>query len=231
MEVSPIEIDNDFLTQKIQSMKEGTSIQLDYPQFLLPGIIGLTILSIGIYSIGVPLVFLRENQYLKYINTYPLSKRIYLSVDLIAGIIISIIISCMLFLISYFIFDVTIIEENIIYLFIVFISGIFSFISIGIFISSISKTINNAAIIANVVFLPLLFLSEVYFTLPNLPFGINNLMNLNPLYQFVNILRKILFNQNIDNIIFIKSILIILLSGILFCLLSFKFFKWYPKNE
>jgi ABC-2 type transport system permease protein len=103
--------------------------------------------------------------------------------------------------------------------------GMIAFISLGYAVASIAKTPESASGIANLLFIPMTFLSGVYFPADSLPGFLQPLVKVLPLTHLVNAIRDI-FNQG-AGLFEVGTELTILLGWIVVCMIfSINRFKW-----
>ena len=200
-----------------------------YVANLLPGLIGMVIFSISIFSIAMPITASREKGYLKRLCVSPVPRSIYLASFLTTGAIVSVIQTLVLVFTSIVCYDIKA-SGSFLDISLLTLIAICSFMSLGLFIASISPTSVTANILGFSIFFPMLFLSEVYFPISNLPDILKNIVSLFPLIHFVTVFRKIM-NEGMALQFFSKEVGILLFWAIVPAILSWKFFYWTPKKN
>ncbi len=173
----------------VQPLKEDFS----YISFLVPGLIGFSLMATCLFSIGVVVVSYREKGKLRRLAVTPLPKSIFIAGQILTRYLIVLTQAILLIGIAVFLFDVRIVG-SIFQFFLALTIGMFAFIALGYAIASIAKTPETAAGIANTLFLPMTFLSGVYFSADGLPGFLQPLVALLPLTHLVHAIRGIFSN-------------------------------------
>ena len=171
---------------QIESISAGNT-ELDYTDFLLTGMIALSIAQGGLFGM-VDLVDMRRKGLIKRLRMTPANMGIFGLSDMIMRLLFSTIQIILLSLIGVFIFGANL-YINIPSLIIVFLIGALSFNAIGYFISSFSKTTEAYMGVANIVSFLMMFLSGVFFPIETMPEWIQPISNVLPLTYFANGLR------------------------------------------
>jgi ABC-2 type transport system permease protein len=196
-----------------------------YIDFLIPGMIGLQIMSACLWGIGFMLIAYRDKGNLKQLALTPVKKSVYISALISSKYIYLLAQVLVILLVGYFAFDVGI-KGNILTLFFTVSLGMFVFMSIGFLVSSVLPTIELAIGVNNILFFLMIGFSGVFFSLDNLPSWAAIGSNVLPLTHFVSMLRKVMID-GADFISLWKEILILSIWLVFSFALSLKFFKWY----
>lgn len=209
------------ITQKpVQAIRRKTS----YVDFLVPGLIGFSLMSTCLFTIGVVVVSYREKGKLRRLSVTPLPKYMFISGQIINRYIIVLIQAILLIAISYFIFNVQMVG-NVLALLIALTIGMLAFISLGYAIASVAKTTESASGIANVLFFPMIFLSGVYFSVDGLPKFMKPLVEFLPLTHLVRAVRSI-FNNGAQLVEVLPEIGILSIWMIACFAFAVKKFRW-----
>lgn len=164
-----------------------------YAAFLLPGLLGLNVLMIGVFSTGIVDVTLRAKGGYKRLATTPLPRFVYLGAQLAVRLIVVLIAAALLLLVGAVVFGIHN-QGNYLNLALVQLLGAACFISLGYVLASFAQTPEVYSGIANLTFLPLMLLSGVYFSLDDAPNWLQRLADLLPLTPLLRVLRGI-FND------------------------------------
>ena len=164
---------------------------IDYIEFLVPGIIGMAMLFSSV-SAGISLLWDREFGFLKEIMVAPVS-RISIVLGRIAGgtttgLIQSLLILFVSFLMGFKLRGIFPLLSSIIFMVLIAIT----FIGLGLIFASKMKDIHGFGVIMNFIIFPLFFLSGALFPLKNLPKWIQYISYINPLTYGVDGLRGVL---------------------------------------
>jgi ABC-type multidrug transport system permease subunit len=161
-----------------------------YAAYLLPGLLGLNLVMIGIFFTGIVDVTLRAKGGYKRLATTPLPRWIYLGAQLCVRLIVVLIAAAVLMLIGALAFGIRN-EGSYLTLACVQVLGAACFISLGYSLASFAKTPEAYNGLANVVFLPLMLLGGVYFSLDGAPAWLQRVADFLPLTPLLEVLRAI----------------------------------------
>ncbi len=195
-----------------------------YIDFLLPGVICMSVMSTCLFSIGMVVVAYREKGKLRRLAVTPLPKSIFIAGQMLQRYFIVLIQTFLLIGIGLFVFDVKM-AGSIVDFIAALTVGMLAFIALGFFIASIAKTSETASGIANTLFLPMIFLSGVYFSVEGMPKFLKPLVELLPLTHLVRAVRAI-FTNGLTFADVLPQMGILSLWMIVLFAVSSKLFKW-----
>ena len=135
-----------------------------YAAYLLPGLLGLNVLTMGVFGAGIVDVMLREKGGYKRLATTPLPKHVYLAAQLCVRLIVIVAAAMALLLAGRVAFGVHN-QGSMLALLSLLMLASACFISMGYVLGSLARNVETYNGIANLVFLPLMLLSGVYFSL------------------------------------------------------------------
>jgi len=164
-----------------------------YAAFLLPGLLGLNVLMIGVFSTGIVDVTLRAKGGYKRLATTPLPRHIYLGAQVCVRLIVVLVAAALLMLVGAIVFGIHN-QGSYVSLAVVQLLGAACFICMGYVLASFAETPDVYSGIANLTFLPLMLLSGVYFSLDSAPDWLQRGADLLPLTPLLRALRAI-FND------------------------------------
>jgi ABC-2 type transport system permease protein len=171
---------------QFESLTSGSN-ELNYTDFLLTGMIALSIAQGGMFGM-VDLVEMRRKGLIKRLRMTPAKMGIFGLSDMVMRLLFSVIQILLLSLIGVFIFGANLFI-NFPSLIIVFLIGALSFNALGYFFSSFSTTQNAYMGVANIVSFLMMFLSGVFFPVETMPDWLQPISNLLPLTYFAEGLR------------------------------------------
>jgi ABC-2 type transport system permease protein len=180
-----------FTKTAVQGVPEG----VDYMTFLVPGILGMTLLFSSMLA-GISVLWDREFGFLKEIMVAPVSRITIVLGRIAGGMTTSMIQGILILLLSLFLgFKITgIIPFLSAIIFMILIST--TFIGLGLVFASKMTDIHGFQMIINFVVFPLFFLSGALFPIENLPAEIRILSYLDPLTYGVDGLRATLIGAS-----------------------------------
>jgi ABC-2 type transport system permease protein len=197
--------------------------QMKYSSFVLPGIIAMTIMQGGIYSLAYWMVDLKARGIIKRLLATPL-KQWQLVMSLVSARLMVVIFQVIILtLLGVLIFHAEF-AGNILSVLVLVLEGGAIFLIVGLLISSFAHSYDSAAPITSAIGLPLTFLSDIFYPISVLPEILQKIAKLLPITYLADGLRQSYlypFNfQAIGKDIFILTLWLI---GLL--LISFKLFK------
>ncbi len=195
-----------------------------YISFLVPGLIGFSLMATCLFSIGVVVVSYREKGKLRRLAVTPLPKPIFIAGQILTRYFIVLGQAVLLIGIAMVLFDVQM-AGSLFQFYIALTIGMFAFIALGYAIASVANTPETASGIANTLFLPMTFLSGVYFSAEGLPGYLQPIVALLPLTHLVTAIRGI-FSQGQGLLDFMPQMGILMLWMIACFGFSIKKFTW-----
>jgi ABC-2 type transport system permease protein len=171
---------------QFESLTSGSN-ELNYTDFLLTGMIALSIAQGGMFGM-VDMVEMRRKGLIKRLRMTPAKMGIFGLSDMVMRLLFSVIQILLLSLIGVFIFGANLFI-NFPSLIIIFLIGALSFNALGYLFSSFSTTQNAYMGVANIVSFVMMFLSGVFFPVETMPEWIQPISNLLPLTYFAEGLR------------------------------------------
>jgi ABC-2 type transport system permease protein len=169
----------------------GAGEGVDYIKFLVPGIVGMTLLFSSTMQ-GLSVLWDREFGFLKEIMVAPVS-RVSIALGRIAGGVTTSLIQALLILAISMLLGFRVhrwIDLLVALVFMILIS--FTFIGLGLVFASKMKDMQGFSIVMNFLIFPLFFLSGAFYPLTNLPWFVRALSYLDPLTYGVDGLRAVM---------------------------------------
>jgi len=196
----------------------------DYIDYLLPGLIGISVMSTCLFSIGFVLTSFREKGNLKRLQVTPLPKWVFITAIIIQRYVVILSQAIVLLVLAVVIFGAHI-NGSLWQAWAFLTLGMLAFISLGFLIGARIARAETGAGIANVIFFPMMFLSGTFFPVDNLPGFLQPLLKVLPLKYLVEGLRKIVIE---DASMLSVGVETAVLAGctIVFFLVSLKIFRW-----
>jgi len=196
----------------------------DYIDYLLPGLIGISVMSTCLFSIGFVLTSYREKGNLKRLQVTPLPKWVFVTAIIIQRYFIILSQAVLLLAIAIVVFGAHI-NGSLFDAWLFLSLGMLAFISLGFLIGARIARAETGAGIANVIFFPMMFLSGTFFPVDNLPGFLQPLLKILPLKYLVEGLRKIvvedvsIFSLGLESAVLAACTLV-------FFIVSLKIFRW-----
>ena len=163
---------------------------LRYVDFLMPGIVAMAIMQMGLFSVAFAFVQLKSRGILRRLMATPVNPVSFLFSQVFTRLTVSILQTLVLIGTAFIFFDVKIAGNLAAILLLALIGGAV-FVSMGFAISGWAKSDEVAAPLANVIALPMMFLSGVFFPRDAMPGAIQKITDFLPLTYLADALRNV----------------------------------------
>ncbi|MFA5070585.1 MAG: ABC transporter permease [Patescibacteria group bacterium] len=176
---------------KAESLKAK---EISYLDMLTPGIMAMAVMSAAIIGISSEIVKYREQKLLKRLTATPLKVRDFLVAQVFSYLILAVIQLSLIVGVAKFAYNVHF-YGNIFLMYGLSLLGSLIFLSIGFTIAGIAKTVNAAGAMAQAVFMPMMFLSGVFYPSEVLPPAVYQVTKYLPLTPLIEALRDVANNN------------------------------------
>lgn len=165
----------------------------NYAAFLVPGLVGLNLLSTGLFAVGMVTVAYREKGKYRRLAVTPLPKWVFLAGQILQRVTSVVAQTALLLLAAWLGFGITNQGSYLLFAALV-VFGTATFIAMGFALSSFASTVETYGAVSNLAFFPMMLLSGVYFRLDNAPQWLQKSVFVLPLSPFLRVLRSV-FND------------------------------------
>ncbi len=171
--------------------QEINAHDLRYIEFLLPGLIALSIMQMAVFSVAFVFTQYKEKGVLKRLLATPMKPIQFVLSNAMVRLFISVVQAAIFIVIGLLLFNVQVVGSYFLLL-IAVILGAFTFLGLGFTISGLSKTTDSVPVFANIVVFPMMFLGGTFFAVENMPGWLQIIANVLPLTYFSDALREIM---------------------------------------
>ena len=197
---------------------------ISYIDFLVPGIIAMSLMNSGVIGLSTAFVTYRERGILRRIRMTPFPLPNFILARVFSQVLVAFAQAAILLLLGNLLYGVTI-QGSIALVALVVLIGALAFLAIGFFVSSIAKTTEEAAGLSNLITFPMLFLSGVFFDVNNAPDWLKPITKILPLHYLVEALRQpMTFGKGLSEIWI--DLLVLIATFIIAVALAVRFFRW-----
>lgn len=198
--------------------------QIHYINWLFPGIIAMSMMFSALYGVGYTIVRYRKNGVLKRLQATPLTAFEYLSAQVVSRLFLIVISNFILYAGCSFIFKFRC-TGSYLDLMLIFTLGSVCIISMSLLVAAKISSEEFANGLLNLISWPMMFLSEVWFSLEGSGYWVNLISQFFPLKHITEAMRLII-NEGAG--LYDLKYHIIVLSGmsIFFMLIGSLSFKW-----
>lgn len=208
----------------ILDKKPISSRNLTYVDFLIPGILAMSIMQMGVVGVAASIVTWRERGILRRLLATPVHSSAVIFSQVVTRLIISILQSVTIIVLGVVIFHINLVGSFLLIFLLAVLGGII-FLSIGFALSGFGESHNTVMALANVIMMPMMFLSGVFFPREALPALLQDITQYLPLTYLANGMRNVMIEGY--SIIQIKTEMIGLLIWVVISfILATKFFRW-----
>lgn len=201
----------------------------EYIDYLLPGVLAMTLMQMGLFATAAPIVSLREKQVLRRMGATPLSRFTLLSSQVAFRLTMAVIQTGLIVVVGMAVFNVQIKTENLLSIVGIVLLGGTMFITLGYFLSGLAKTeeaVQGLISLPNFIFM---FLSGIFFPVEMMPSWIRPVVDAIPLSYLADALRKTMLDAG--SVYSMSRSLIIMTIWLVACaVLAVKFFRWEPQG-
>lgn len=189
-ERNPSRVNYAQLQTKINQVREYRTID-----FILPGQLGFSLLSAGVFGVAFLFYSLRQQLVLKRFYATPIRRGYILLGEGIARVIFQLITAIIIVGLGYFAFRFTLINGWITFLEILVLSflALLVFMGFGFIVSGLAKTESSIPPFANMITLPQFLLAGTFFNVDVFPVWLQPISYSLPLTHFNDAMRKISF--------------------------------------
>jgi ABC-2 type transport system permease protein len=208
-----------------QSVTTNDLSNIDY---LLPGVLAMSLMQLGLFGTAAPLVSLRERQVLRRMGATPLTKTALLASQIAFRLTTALVQTGTIMLVGSLVFNVHIELANIAGILGIVLLGASVFITMGYFISGFARTeeaVQGLISLPNFIFM---FLSGIFFPVDFMPSWIRPLVDVIPLTYLGDALRATMIEAG-SYFSMTRNIGILVVWLAVCAALAVRFFRWEPQ--
>ncbi len=168
-----------------------TGTEIRYIDWLFPGIMGMNMMFSALWGVGYIIVRYRKNGVLKRLKATPLTAFEYLTAQALSRFFLLVFTLVVVWIGSELLFHIRVVGSYL-DLFVVFSLGALSLTSIGLLLAARGKSEEFTSGALNFIAWPMMFLSEVWFSLEGSPQWLKSFAQVLPLTHLLRAARKIM---------------------------------------
>lgn len=195
-----------------------------YIDWLVPGLLGMNIMSTGLWGVGFSIVQARTKKLLKRLVATPMSKAHYLMSHVFSRLLFLALEVMVIVGFAWLFFDVRV-HGALWALAALALLGALSFGGLGLLLASRARTIEAVSGLMNLVMLPMWVLSGVFFASTNFPEAMQPFIKVLPLTALNDALRAIV-NEGRTMATVATEIAILATWGVVSFVTSLRWFRW-----
>ncbi len=195
---------------------------LTYIDFLIPGLIGFSILTSPMFSMVDITSSYRKEGIFRQLSLTPLTRSEWLTSRVIWYVLLTCVSAAIMIAAGVYLFGAHVGVTLGLLPFLV--AGPFLFVSLGMFAGSVTKTPESAALIGNIITFPMMFLSGTFFPVSQFPPGLQAFAHVLPLYYVIDGMNQVMLFSNMA--LALTDLAVIVASAVIIFALAVRFFKW-----
>ncbi len=164
---------------------------LSYIDFLLPGLIAMSVMQMSVFSVAFLFVQYKEKGVLKRLLATPMRPLQFVAANAITRLIVSVVQTAIFIAVGMLVLHAHIVGSYFLVLLCI-ILGALMFLGLGFTISGLAKTVDSVPAIANLVVFPMLFLGGTFFPSSSMPSWLQGIAKFLPLTYFSGALRDVM---------------------------------------
>jgi ABC-2 type transport system permease protein len=195
-----------------------------YIDWVLPGLIGMNLMSTGMWGMGFGLVQMRQKKQLKRMSSTPMRKRDFLLAQILGRMAFLALEVPPVVLFAWLAFGVTV-QGSLVGLTLVTLLGAMTFAGLGLLASTRARTIEGLSGALNLVMFPMFVLSGVFFPASRYPDAVQPFVQALPLTALNDALRAV-YNDALPLAAYAGELAILAAWMIGGFLVSLRWFRW-----
>jgi ABC-2 type transport system permease protein len=193
-----------------------------YIDYLIPGLIGFTILTSPMFSLVDISSSYRKDGIFRELSLTPLTRAEWLTSRVVWYVLLTFISAAIMIGAGVELFGAHVLLTWGVLPFLVV--GPFFFVSLGMLAGSVARTPESAALIGNVVTFPMMFLSGTFFQVSMFPPYLQSFARILPLYYVIDGMNQVMLFSNTAKAF--DDLLVVLVGSVIVFLLAIRLFKW-----
>jgi ABC-2 type transport system permease protein len=169
----------------------ATTVGARYIDWLIPGLLGMTVMSTGLWGVGFSVVQARTRKLLKRLVATPMRRRDYLLAQGLSRLVFLVLEAAVLLAFGAWVFGVPMYGSWVV-LGLVTLLGASTFVAIGLLAASRARTVEALSGLLNLITLPMWILSGVFFSSSNFPLWLQPFIQALPLTALNDALRLVM---------------------------------------
>jgi ABC-2 type transport system permease protein len=164
---------------------------LRYIDFLIPGLIALSVMQMSVFSVAFVFTQYKEKGVLKRLLATPMKPIQFVAANAITRLMVSVVQAFIFIVMGIILFKIHVIGSYALLLLAV-VLGALMFLGLGFTVSGLAKTTDAVPVFANLIVFPMMFLGGTFFAVSNMPIWLQYIAKVLPLTFFSTAVREIM---------------------------------------
>jgi ABC-2 type transport system permease protein len=198
--------------------------QLRAIDYLIPGILAMSILNLALFATAQPIISLRSQGVLRRLGATPLGRPTLLAAYIAMRVLIALTQTAIIVAVGVALFGLTMSGSWLLFGGVLLL-GTLSFIAIAFLIAAIAKTEESGSALTSALQLPMMFLSGIFFPIEALPGFMRPVTNALPLTYLADALRQVMVSATPYHSMAVNGMVLLgwlVVSGAL----AIRYFRW-----
>jgi len=196
--------------------------QTKYVDFLIPGLIGFSILTSPMFSLVNISSEYKKTKLFKQLSLTPLTKIEWLTSKMLWYIVLTIAGFLLMAGVGIFAFGAHVTLN--VWLIPFLVLGPMLFAALGMLVGTVTKNPETAGVIGNIVTFPMMFLSGTFFPISSMPSYLQSFAHVLPLFYIIEGLNNVMVYSNFNGALL--DIAVVAVITLIIFVLAVKLFKW-----
>ena len=195
--------------------------------FILPGQLGFSLLSAGVFGVAFIFFGLRQTLVLKRFFATPIKRQYIVLGEALSRVLFGLITAVVILLIGHYAFQFTLVNGWVTFLELLVLSflGLIVFMGFGFIVSGLAKNESVIPPFANLITLPQFLIGGTFFSTDVFPKWLKAVADIMPLKHLNDAMRNVAFEgAHLNNCL--KQIGILTLWGVVVYIIAIKVFRW-----
>jgi ABC-type multidrug transport system permease subunit len=198
-----------------------------YVHYLFPGLVALVIVAGGLLGMGYSMVRYRSNQFLKKLSTTPLGRATFVAAQIGSRTALVMGQLALLVAAAWLAFDLPLTASGALWLAALSALGLLTFMGAGFLVACAIRNEANLLDLINVLMMPIVFFSEVFFSVDVLPAPLAAVARALPSTQLVRLSRALLLYGDADPGALARGVAILGGWALVTYAVAVRAFRWY----
>jgi len=195
-----------------------------YIDFLLPGLLGMSLMGGGLWGVGYVIVDIRIRKLLRRLLATPMRRSHFLAGIMISRLLFMVPELLLLLLFARLTFGV-VVHGSLLALLLLILLGAFTFAGIGLLVASRARTMESVSGLMNLVMLPMWVLSGIFFTSDRFPDFMQPAIKVLPLTALIDAMRAVML-EGLGLATQLPQIGLLVGWSVVSFVLALKLFRW-----
>ena len=196
--------------------------------YLLAGLLGYGIVSTAFAGLAIQLVVRRESGVLKRVRGTPLPPRVYMSAVIGSTLLVIGLEAVIQLLIGRFLIDADLPQSPGAFIFTLLL-GTVAFAALGLALTGLVKSAEGSSAIVNAIYLPMVFISGVFWSTESMPAFLRAIADVLPLTYLLELMRAVFLEEDALSS-HAGAVAVVSAWGLLGLFLAVRMFRWEPRE-